>query len=364
MGGSEVLSESEIYCNQLLRRKRGFPLYVPGPQRNLPPEYQRCGVAIGDVGRVTPDGIFDFFFNIYLPANHPINANGVPDDFCPLPHYASKNVAQCSHNVFRDSPGREFRFRCTGTTGAVLALPRGARVEKLENLEALRRYAAENAHSWYRYVNGPDRGRGLENGTLCLVTGCEKAPSWGIASFQHGLPHVQEGFQLCFGPTAGADSGYKYRWRGGTPARHKHADPHLTEGAPLNQTTFIHAFTISLGEGPWARIFGDVRIHQLVQYPGHSTKPGSGFVPYRSQGSWSLSFFGGGGAAAGGWKYANRDSDHENVSMSEAAPTSKPSRIIHASVVITHDDDWRDLLNEDGTQITARDASDLLQRIS
>jgi hypothetical protein len=88
----DTFSESEVYCNQLLRRKRGFPLYVPGPQRNLPTEYQKTGVQIGDVGRVTPEGIFDFFFNIYLPADHPINDNDVPEIFYPLPHYASRDV--------------------------------------------------------------------------------------------------------------------------------------------------------------------------------------------------------------------------------------------------------------------------------
>ncbi|KAJ7843698.1 caspase domain-containing protein, partial [Mycena leptocephala] len=43
-------------------------------------------VAIGDVGKVTPDGNFDFFFNIYLPADHPIDAN-VPEGFAPLSPY-------------------------------------------------------------------------------------------------------------------------------------------------------------------------------------------------------------------------------------------------------------------------------------
>jgi hypothetical protein len=92
-GQGEVLSESELYCSQLLRQRRGFPLYVPGPQRNLPDEYQRSGgVSIGDVGRITPDGIFDFFFNIYLAAEHPINANDVPADFSPLSAFARKDV--------------------------------------------------------------------------------------------------------------------------------------------------------------------------------------------------------------------------------------------------------------------------------
>ena len=88
----ETFSESEIYCNQLLRRKRGFPLYVPGPHRNLPAEYRKGGVQIGDVGRITPEGIFDFFFNIYLPSEHPINANFVPDDFHPLTRYVSRDI--------------------------------------------------------------------------------------------------------------------------------------------------------------------------------------------------------------------------------------------------------------------------------
>ncbi|KAF7356195.1 hypothetical protein MVEN_00950900 [Mycena venus] len=87
-----VNSESGNYSNQLLRQGRGFPLYFPGPQINLAAEYRRTGVAIGDVGRVTPEGSFDFFFNIYLPANHPINAN-IPEDFVPLTPYNPVDVA-------------------------------------------------------------------------------------------------------------------------------------------------------------------------------------------------------------------------------------------------------------------------------
>ncbi|KAJ7126735.1 hypothetical protein C8R44DRAFT_667434, partial [Mycena epipterygia] len=184
----DVYSESEFYCSQLLRQMRGFPLYVPGPQRNLPLEYQRSGVAIGDVGRVTPEGIFDFFFNIYLPPEHPINAN-IPEDFYPMPHYASVDVLHLDfgpgnyvststvQKVDLDAPSD-----CGGPRGAVLALPHGAHLAKLENLESVRRYAATHAESWYKYINGA-RGRGLANGSLYLVTGCEKAQSWGMASF-------------------------------------------------------------------------------------------------------------------------------------------------------------------------------------
>jgi hypothetical protein len=66
-------------------------LYRPEPQKNLPDQYQRTGIAIGDVGTVTVEGDFDFFFNIYLEADNPINAN-VPQDFVPLLPYLSVDI--------------------------------------------------------------------------------------------------------------------------------------------------------------------------------------------------------------------------------------------------------------------------------
>lgn len=87
----DTFSESEIYSNQLLRRKRGFPMYVPGPRLNTPAEYQTSGVAIGDVGRVNPEGTFDFFFNIYLSSDHPINAN-TPEGFTPMSPYTPADL--------------------------------------------------------------------------------------------------------------------------------------------------------------------------------------------------------------------------------------------------------------------------------
>jgi hypothetical protein len=51
-------------------------------------------VAIGDVGSVTTDGIFDFFFNIYLDADDPINLSSVPDGFVPLPRYIQRDIVQ------------------------------------------------------------------------------------------------------------------------------------------------------------------------------------------------------------------------------------------------------------------------------
>jgi hypothetical protein len=77
-------NDGEVYARLLLPKRRGFPLWIPQPHRNLPPEYRRNGVSFGDVGIITSEGVFDFLFNACLPSYHCINGGGVPDDFRPL----------------------------------------------------------------------------------------------------------------------------------------------------------------------------------------------------------------------------------------------------------------------------------------
>ncbi|KAJ7194259.1 hypothetical protein C8J57DRAFT_566593 [Mycena rebaudengoi] len=365
-------SESDNYCSQLLRQGRGFPLYVPGPAGNLPEEYRRNGVSVGDVGTVTPEGVFDFFFNIYLASDHPINEQ-VPDDFSPLSPYAPKDILPLdfdpgnyvstpsvqdleSDSATEQFPGGDFRFGCLGPKGAVLSLPHGSKINKLRNLEGVRRYVACHADNWYKFVNGP-RGRGIGNGSLYLITGWEKCASWGMASFQ-AVPDEGQ-FQLSFKPSAGADAGYKYRWQRGNPARRKQADAATGAASPINQTVFIHGFTISLCTSIWRRLFGDVEICQLAD--PQSPKQSGQFVPYgfqQSLFSWVTGFFGGGGAT--GKKHCAERDDHA-VMISDFPPTSTifhPSRLLNdyllcqapeAKVAITHDDDWLDIFRDDGT---------------
>ncbi|KAJ7363019.1 hypothetical protein DFH08DRAFT_654935, partial [Mycena albidolilacea] len=170
----------------------GFPLYCPRPQINLPAQYQQRGVAIGDVGTVTVEGDFDFFFNIYLSANDNINVN-VPADLFLGVSYESQSHA---HSFMHSSTvGGELVFECAGPHGPVLALPHGAHLQKLENLVSMEHHAVKYAQSWYKYVR-ETRGCKLQNGSLLLITGCEKARSWGIASFHH--LSLQHKFQLLF----------------------------------------------------------------------------------------------------------------------------------------------------------------------
>ena len=59
-------------------------MWIPGPDMNLPTEYRREGTSIGDVGILYCSEGFGFLFNIFLPADHPINRGRVPPGFEPL----------------------------------------------------------------------------------------------------------------------------------------------------------------------------------------------------------------------------------------------------------------------------------------
>ncbi|KAJ7285280.1 hypothetical protein C8J57DRAFT_1498115 [Mycena rebaudengoi] len=118
-GGGDIYSESEIYTSQLLRQKRGYPLYVPGPQRNLPAEYQDQGVSIVDT-----------FYQYFEPGEHVCSPT------------VREHQDSHSNSQF---PGGDFQFKCRGQDGAILALPHDAHVEKLQNLENVRDYPSSPA---------------------------------------------------------------------------------------------------------------------------------------------------------------------------------------------------------------------------
>ncbi|KAF8995329.1 hypothetical protein BDQ17DRAFT_1211610, partial [Cyathus striatus] len=63
----------ELYARLLWIKGRGFPLWYPSPEANLPAEYRKNGIRIGDVGIINSSGQFDFLFNICLAADHPVN---------------------------------------------------------------------------------------------------------------------------------------------------------------------------------------------------------------------------------------------------------------------------------------------------
>jgi hypothetical protein len=88
-------SATETYTRILLSKRIGYPLWTPEPH-NFLPEYEEEGIRIGDVGIVNEHGLFEFSFNVCLPADHPINApfhSRLPSSFVPF-IYAPNEVVQ------------------------------------------------------------------------------------------------------------------------------------------------------------------------------------------------------------------------------------------------------------------------------
>jgi hypothetical protein len=81
MSLAEPSPPSEVYARLLLPKRHGYPLFIAEPDDSLPLEYRTKGTSIGDVGIITPDGSFDFAFNICVPADDPVNCYRVPDGF-------------------------------------------------------------------------------------------------------------------------------------------------------------------------------------------------------------------------------------------------------------------------------------------
>ncbi|KAF9485683.1 hypothetical protein BDN70DRAFT_537964 [Pholiota conissans] len=186
---------NKIYAKYLELKQRGTPLWIPGSNRVRPLPHRRKGVCIGDVGVITRAGAFSFMFNIFLPAGHPINPSELPDGFEPLEppsiseidqytsflpgnHLASSTITRVLNT---DPSFRGMSFKTMSTEGAILIFPDGAIGTDFTNINRMSVYAKAHLASWYRYAKGV-RGRDVKNGELHLVTGCDKATSWGMAA--------------------------------------------------------------------------------------------------------------------------------------------------------------------------------------
>ena len=73
-----------MYERHLWLKGRGFPLWIPEPNKRLPRVYRKDGINIGDVGIITPSGGFSFLFNICVPSDNPINPRLLPEGFAPI----------------------------------------------------------------------------------------------------------------------------------------------------------------------------------------------------------------------------------------------------------------------------------------
>ena len=137
--------------------------------------------------------------------------------------------------------------------------------EDLQNITLFRDFAAENAESWYRFVNGPC-GRDIRNGDLRLITGCDKTSSWGLAAYQNiqsegdSSDNLGEPLRLLrFRNTSNADdcvprTPYCWEHEGTADVKAGPEDMPGNGARPRNQCTFIRSHTIMLSKAKWAGV--------------------------------------------------------------------------------------------------------------
>ncbi|KZP22975.1 hypothetical protein FIBSPDRAFT_1015806, partial [Athelia psychrophila] len=182
---------SQVYARQLFPMRFGYPLYYPEPLGNMSLELRKRGISIGDVGHVTPDGRFHFAFNIFTPqTNVAINRSGLPDGFREMtlvdddisrfPNKHPEKSALKVEGKSTTSPVEfkiDYNFATSTSESALLTMPHGAMGEDYDRKKEIRTYSIENAPSWYTFINGT-LGREAPNGSLYIVTGCDKSATW------------------------------------------------------------------------------------------------------------------------------------------------------------------------------------------
>ncbi|KAF8997765.1 hypothetical protein BDQ17DRAFT_845341 [Cyathus striatus] len=367
---SEVLSRApsgrDIYIEKLFPLNYGYPLWFPQPDRNLQLEYRRKGVSIGDVGVIRSNGAFDFLFNIWLPAHHPINPHNLPDDFdsVPRPHLSTtfqtsfnpgastiSNLNIISH--LDSDAGSEISIACKDVDkGAIIAIPDGASEEDLRTEWDLKEFISKNALKWYRYARSC--GLELDRHSLYLVTGCMKSKTWGIATFGNA---VRERDSILLIGKSSNIIGTPYMWKQSGEATTFRIGPTLDPGITTgneppadteNQCLFLRGFKIALSNELWNSVLDRPEILAATNNKKRSFSPDESSRPQSSKRSRNDGNASEGQSSA--FKYSSNDISitsfpvHNNTFHPlDAINDVLLSQIPGACIAVTHDKMWTEL---------------------
>ena len=294
------VAADEVYARQLWPKKRGRPIFVPEPSPNLPPQFIQRGVDVGDVVIIMDDGSLFFVFNTCVPLDDPVNHLGVPEGFqpfrlnerllAPYPNMHKKGSELTSSSIRKHDTSVEggikeneygswphdfqllkahihvirllhipagvnaaYTLKSSHSEAAVLNMPDGAGSVDYRGLEDLRSYAIRNGESWYDFVNGTLR-IGALNGSLYLVTGCDKSTTWGIAAVSNGSSSNTIALRFTAAQSVQASASYAYSWETHCPAFVR-TGPDLCEdeSLPQNQCLFVRGLKIRVRENAVAK---------------------------------------------------------------------------------------------------------------
>ena len=113
--------------------------------------------------------------------------------------------------------GAGFNFTFSTSEGAILLLPEGGLQENLRDRGTFMDQALKHGLAWYEYAN-VTRRRLAENGSLYLVTGCDKTALWGIASFSNSSGGDGVSLKFTIAQIASGNASCSYKWETSSPA--------------------------------------------------------------------------------------------------------------------------------------------------
>ncbi|KAL0060011.1 Rho guanine nucleotide exchange factor [Marasmius tenuissimus] len=189
-------TRSERYEILLLGCKLGFPLWRPSPRHTESGEYIP---DIGDVGVYNHGLPLNTLFNITQSRDSLANRDGIPEGVDPPCELGKRAITiekeyHPPHTTFIQPEGAIleqgvqindeessdcFTFQLSETGGALLMVPRGDTLHKLEKTAELKKRVQLYWRQWYKFAGDQVD---LDDGqALYLVTGVERCSAWAMA---------------------------------------------------------------------------------------------------------------------------------------------------------------------------------------
>ena len=129
-------------------------------------------------------------------------------------------------------------------------LPEGGSHVDLRKEAPFFEYATQHGVEWYRFIRGP-LGHRIQNGSLYLVTGCDKSPAWGVAAYSGPFGNNVTSLKFMAMGQRGDGTSLEYSWENYTSAAVRTGRQLVSSTEPganptFNQCAFIRGYRISV----------------------------------------------------------------------------------------------------------------------